>query len=53
MLLGSLYGLVPGAAAAILMVVRTSLEDRMLQSELAGYREFVRDVRYRLCPGVW
>ena len=52
-LLGSLYGLVPGAAAAILMVVRTSLEDRMLQSELAGYREFVRDVRYRLCPGVW
>jgi len=52
-LLGSLYGLVPGIAAAVLMVVRTSLEDRMLQRELAGYHDFVRDVRYRLCPGVW
>jgi len=53
LLLGSLYALVPGMAAAGLMVVRTSFEDRMLQTELVGYQEFVRDVRYRLCPGVW
>jgi protein-S-isoprenylcysteine O-methyltransferase Ste14 len=52
-LLGSLWALVPGIAAAVLMVVRTSLEDRMLQSELAGYQDFAREVGYRLVPGLW
>jgi protein-S-isoprenylcysteine O-methyltransferase Ste14 len=52
-LLGSLYGLAPGVAAALLMVIRTSLEDRMLQRELPGYEDFSRNVRYRLCPGIW
>ncbi len=51
--LGSLYGLVPGTLAAAVMVLRTSLEDRMLQCELAGYQGFGREVRYRLCPGIW
>jgi hypothetical protein len=35
------------------MVVRTALEDRMLQNELAGYKDFVHDVPHRLMPGVW
>jgi protein-S-isoprenylcysteine O-methyltransferase Ste14 len=35
------------------MVIRTLLEDRLLQAELAGYGEFVNDVRYRLIPGIW
>lgn len=52
-LLGSLYGLIPGAVAAALMVLRTSLEDRMLQRELATYRDYARDVKHRLCPGLW
>jgi protein-S-isoprenylcysteine O-methyltransferase Ste14 len=52
-LLGSCWALIPGVGAAILMVIRTSLEDRMLQAELTGYREFAEDVRYRLIPGVW
>jgi protein-S-isoprenylcysteine O-methyltransferase Ste14 len=37
----------------ILLVIRTALEDRVLQDELAGYRDYVRRVRYRLLPGVW
>ena len=52
-LLGSWFALVPGLAAAVLMVIRTALEDRKLQLELPGYRDFSREVRYRLLPGVW
>lgn len=52
-LLGSLWALIPGFAATTLMVIRTSLEDRMLQSELEGYHEYARQVRYRLLPGIW
>jgi protein-S-isoprenylcysteine O-methyltransferase Ste14 len=52
-LLGSWWALIPGLTAAALIIIRTSLEDRMLQAELTGYREFVRKVRYRLVPGIW
>lgn len=52
-LLGSAWALLPAAAAAVTIAVRTSLEDRMLQSELPGYGEFARDVRFRLVPGIW
>jgi protein-S-isoprenylcysteine O-methyltransferase Ste14 len=52
-LLGSLWALVPGITAAILICVRTYLEDRTLQAELPGYREYTKEVRYRLVPGIW
>lgn len=38
---------------AILLMVRTALEDRMLQAELEGYSAYSRRVRYRLVPGLW
>ena len=53
LLLGSYWALVPGALAALAMLVRTSLEDRTLQEELAGYQAYTRQVRYRLLPGIW
>lgn len=53
MVLGSWWALLPGLAAAALMILRTSLEDRMLQAELAGYQDFVHEIRYRLVPGIW
>jgi protein-S-isoprenylcysteine O-methyltransferase Ste14 len=52
-MLGSLWALVPGILTAILLVVRTALEDRELRSDLEGYDEFSQRVRYRLIPGVW
>ena len=52
-LLGSFWALIPGLAAAALMVTRTAIEDRMLQSELPGYPEFVQEVKYRLIPRIW
>ena len=37
----------------IVLVIRTSLEDKVLQDELEGYYDYARRVRYRLLPGVW
>ncbi len=52
-LLGSLWALLPWLVAAISMVIRTALEDRMLHAELPGYQEYAQQVRYRLIPGMW
>jgi protein-S-isoprenylcysteine O-methyltransferase Ste14 len=52
--LGSLWALIPAVMLlGPLLVARTVLEDRTLQNELAGYKEYTQRVRYRLVPGVW
>lgn len=53
LIIGSLYGLIPAAMAAIVLIVRTILEDKILQKELDGYADYAKAVRYRLIPGVW
>jgi len=52
-LLASWWSMIPSALAAILLIVRTALEDRTLQAELADYGKYARRVRYRLVPGIW
>ena len=51
--LDSIWILIPVMVALIITVIRTSLEDKTLQNELPGYRDYVRRVRYRLIPGVF
>jgi protein-S-isoprenylcysteine O-methyltransferase Ste14 len=51
--LGSYWALIPAILSCLLLVVRTILEDRTLQNELPGYKEYVQRVRYKLVPGVW
>ena len=51
--LGSLWTLILGGLLALLTVIRTALEDRTLQEELYGYKEYAQRVRYRLLPGIW
>ena len=51
--LGSWFALLPAALIAVLFVLRTSLEDRMLADGLPGYREYSARVPKRLIPGVW
>jgi protein-S-isoprenylcysteine O-methyltransferase Ste14 len=51
--LGSVWTLIPAAVALIITVIRTALEDRTLQEELPGYRDYARRVRYRLIPGIY
>jgi protein-S-isoprenylcysteine O-methyltransferase Ste14 len=53
LLLGSWWGLLPGAAVLGLIVWRIPLEERMLEDGLAGYDEYEHNVRYRLIPRVW
>lgn len=52
-LLGSMWALITGILSAILFGVRTRLEDKMLMTELPGYREFAQRTSFRLLPGVW
>ena len=52
-LLASWWALVAGGLCAILLILRTALEDRTLRAELAGYVVYSRQVRYRLLPGIW
>jgi len=51
--LGSLWAIIPAGLMACLLVVRTALEDRTLQDELPGYRDYAQRVRSRLLPGIW
>lgn len=51
--LASWWALVPGALASMLLILRTALEDRLLQAELAGYADYARETRFRLAPGLW
>ena len=45
--------LAPAALASAALVVRTAWEDRLLRTELAGYSDYSRQVRWRLIPGLW
>ncbi|MBN1283843.1 MAG: isoprenylcysteine carboxylmethyltransferase family protein [Anaerolineae bacterium] len=51
--LGSLWALALGALFGVAMVIRTALEDRYLQANLPGYKDYAQLVRYRLLPGIW
>lgn len=53
LMLGSWWALLPALVATAVFVVRTGLEDDMLQAELDGYAAYAGRVRFRLLPGVW
>lgn len=51
--LDSLWAFLLAFFLLIGVIVRTFLEDRTLQNELEGYKEYAHHVQYRLIPGVW
>ena len=53
LLLDSIWAFIPAVLLGVVMVVRTALEDKTLQDELPGYKEYAKQVRYRLIPGIW
>ena len=53
LLLSSNWAFIPAVLSVIGLVIRTALEDRMLQSELSGYTEYASRIQYRLIPGIW
>ena len=52
-LLDSWWTCLPALALTLIMVVRTALEDKTLQEKLPGYKDYTREVRFRLFPGIW
>jgi protein-S-isoprenylcysteine O-methyltransferase Ste14 len=52
-LFGSRWALIPAVLAAIVLIMRTALEDKTLQEELPGYKKYAERVRFRLLPGIW
>ncbi len=53
LLLGSWWALIPAAIIMALFTLRTYMEDKTLQAELPGYKEYAQKTRYRLIPGIW
>ena len=51
--LGSYWGLVFVVPGLIVLALRIRDEEKLLQEELDGYREYTQAVRYRLVPGMW
>ena len=51
--LGSWVALIPSIVVASAYVLRTGLEDCVLQEELEGYKEYAKKIRYRLFPLIW
>jgi protein-S-isoprenylcysteine O-methyltransferase Ste14 len=50
---GSLWTFVPAGLLAATLIVRTELEDRVLQRELEGYGDYAGRVKAKLVPGIW
>lgn len=53
LVLNSMWAYIPTGISLVATIIRTALEDKTLQEELAGYKEFTQKTRFRLFPGVW
>lgn len=51
--LGSYYAMLVAIPFDSVLIVRTYLEDKTLQRELDGYKEYTQKTRYRLIPKIW
>ena len=51
--LGSWWSVLPMAAFAPMVIRRLAMEDRFLNAELEGYRDYAGRVRSKLLPGLW
>ena len=50
---GSLYALIPTLLIVPVLITRTNLEDKTLQKELKGYKQYTKETKYRLFPFIW
>jgi protein-S-isoprenylcysteine O-methyltransferase Ste14 len=52
-LLNRIWAIIPAFITVIFLILRTLLEDRVLQEELSGYKDYTHKVPSRLIPGLW
>lgn len=53
MITTSRWSAIPTFIAIIILLIRTSLEDKTLKKELDGYMEYSGKTRYKLLPLIW
>jgi len=53
LVLESRWAFIPAIVTACMTILRTFLEDRTLQKELGGYKDYANRVGYRLIPWIW
>lgn len=53
LLLGSIWSTIPISLIIVLLLIRTSLEDKTLIKELSGYNQYLQKTHYKLIPGIW
>lgn len=53
LLIGSFFSFAGVGIYIVLMIIRSWLEDNTLQEELEGYKEYTKQVKYRLFPRIW
>jgi len=53
LLLDSVWAFIPALVGIVAVILRTALEDRTLQAELPGYKEYAEKTRDKLFPNIW
>ena len=53
LLFGSYWSIIPVGCSVILLLIRTHKEDDTLKTDLEGYGEYCKKVKYRLIPYIW
>jgi protein-S-isoprenylcysteine O-methyltransferase Ste14 len=53
LLLGSWWGVILSPLFAVLLAIRSGIEERALLAGLPDYADYAARVRYRLVPGLW
>jgi len=53
LLMGSFYGVITGILLSLLLMFRIIGEETMLVTELEGYADYRKKVKYRLLPFIW
>lgn len=53
LVLGSVWTFAPVAGMALLLMIRSVLEERLLRQDLPGYLEYMGETRWRIIPWIW
>ncbi|MBX9690052.1 MAG: isoprenylcysteine carboxylmethyltransferase family protein [Candidatus Obscuribacterales bacterium] len=51
--LGSWISILPQILLVAYLIYRTQLEEKLLMTQLDGYKEYAQKVRFRWLPGIW
>lgn len=51
--LDSFYGMIPAVFIMIILIVRTLDEEEFLHTDLSGYPDYCKAVKFRLIPYIW